>query len=97
MTIEPSPEILGVVQMALACANELPENAPKLTRVVEGLVGEVSRTKMSDTPFVSPETRFDAALSKATYRPSAEIEGLVQSEFASTPPVEMLTRVTAPV
>jgi hypothetical protein len=34
-----------------------------------------SRMKTSDSPFVSPPTRFEATDSKATKRPSAEIEG----------------------
>ena len=34
-----------------------------------------SWTKMSDNPFVSPKTRFEAQLSKVTTCPSAEIDG----------------------
>src|SRR6267143_609067 len=50
------------------------------TRVVLGIhpAGartQVSRTKMSRAPFVSPKTRFVAEDAKATKRPSALIDG----------------------
>src|SRR5206468_1082659 len=49
-----------------------------------------SRTKMSVQPFVSLATRFQASLSKATTRPSAEIEeGLLDPllKFPCAPPL----------
>jgi hypothetical protein len=48
--------------------------------------------------FVSPETRFHANDSKATYRPSVEMAGSKLSAFASPPPeaseIRVIVRVT---
>src|SRR6185436_19592667 len=48
-------------------------------------------------PFVSPATRFEAGLSNATKRPSAEIEGEELTEFPCAPPVATLTRSVVPL
>jgi hypothetical protein len=56
-----------------------------------------SRTKTSESPFVSPPTRFEANEEKATKRPLAEIEGPWQYSFPCTPAVLTLTRVVVPV
>jgi hypothetical protein len=64
---------------------------PTLTRSV---VPETrSRTKTSAHPFVSPATRFEARLRNATYRPSAEIDGVVLSRSACAPEEPTLARV----
>ncbi len=61
-----------------------------------------SRTKMSRRPFVSPATRFEAALWNATKRPSAEIEGARAGmspllAFPCVPSVATLTRSVVPL
>src|SRR6266850_6059775 len=67
-TSRPSGEMAGQVLLPFTW---LPEEST-LTRSV--IPVERSCTKTSPQPFVSPETRFELPLSKATNRPSAEIE-----------------------
>ena len=56
-----------------------------------------SRTKTSETPFVSPGTRFDANESNTTYRPSAlKLGGSTLLSFACTPVAETLIRSVTP-
>lgn len=52
-----------------------------------------SATKTSTVPFVSPAMRFEASDSKATQRPSSEIDGLRLGPSACTPEVLIDTRV----
>jgi hypothetical protein len=52
-----------------------------------------SRTKTSSVLFESPGTRFEALLSNATYRPSAEIEGAPLKLFPCVPLELRLTHV----
>ena len=68
---------------------------PTLTRVV--VFAWRSRMKMSFASLVSPSTRFDAAVEKATKRPSSESAGAKLSPFASTPALLTLTRSVSPV
>ena len=57
--------------------------APTLTSVVTPACK--SRTKTSGIPFVSPTTRFAAALTNATYRPSGVIADPRQAPLPGTP------------
>jgi hypothetical protein len=88
-TLVPSAEIDEEVLSPLPSTGGEPP--PTLTRLVVCVVR--SRTKTSETPFVSPSTRFDATESKATYRPSAEIEGEKLPPFDCTPELPTLTRL----
>ncbi len=54
-----------------------------------------SRTKTSSVPFVSPATRFVAALAKATNVPSPVDGAPIDAPFAWSPALETLTRVVA--
>ncbi|WP_088286768.1 hypothetical protein [Kineosporia sp. A_224] len=65
----PSALTVASPDSASACA-PAPDT---LTRVV--VPATTSRRNTSHVPFVSPGTRSDASDSKATYRPSALIEG----------------------
>ena len=56
-----------------------------------------SRTNTSYFPLVSPVTRLVAHEQKATYRPSALIEGVSDAPSACEPPVATLTRSVVPV
>jgi hypothetical protein len=56
-----------------------------------------SRTKMSESAFVSTAMRFDARLWHATNRPSAEIAGNSQTASACAPLVDTLTRSVVPL
>src|ERR1035437_2886850 len=91
-TYRPSGVMTGVAMVEL----ELPEasNAPTLTRQFVPAIK--SRTKTSGMPLVSPGTRFDALLMKATYRPSGVMTGSVEAPFADAPFVETLTSVVVP-
>src|SRR3989338_3314950 len=67
------------------------------TRIVEGVQpppapAQVSRTKTSGAPFVSPATRLLASERKATKRPSELMAGSELVELPSAPPVEIETR-----
>jgi hypothetical protein len=89
-TWRPSEETLGFWLIPLACVP-----APRtLTRSVVAVVR--SRRNTSQKPFVSPAARFDAWLSNATQRPSAEIDGLPLPAFAWPPPVSTLARSVVP-
>ena len=66
------------------------------TRIVLGVhpgaPRQVSRTKISRRPFVSPATKLVASDSKATKRPSGLIDGAPLSLLASPPAVSTETR-----
>src|SRR5437763_1758153 len=87
VTNRPSPEIAGSLLPRFPSAPPW----PRLTRLVLPLFR--SRTNTSETAFVSPGTRLVASESKATNRPSAEIDGALLKAFASTPAELTLTRV----
>src|SRR5439155_797933 len=90
-TKRPSAEIDGPPLMSFP---SMPAELT-LTRVVVPV--SRSRTKTSETPFVSPPTRFEASETKATKRPAAEIDGSLLSLFPSTPAELTLTLVMVPV
>ena len=56
----------------------------------------LSRTKMSVLAFVSPMMRLFASDSKATNRPSLEIDGRLDASFACAPTESIETRVVSP-
>src|SRR5664280_1655051 len=91
-TYRPSGVMTGAAMIGLV----LPEarSAPTLTRSF--VPATTSRTKMSGMPLVSPGTRFDALLMKATYRPSGVMTGSVEAPFAGPPFVDTLTKVVVP-
>src|SRR3989338_3109327 len=86
--------------MAGAVLEPLSASAPAVeieTREVEGVQpppapAQVSRTKTSGAPFVSPATRLLASERKATKRPSELMAGSELVELPSAPPVEIETR-----
>jgi hypothetical protein len=85
---------------AESCGSKL-SRSPRLPLVLE-LTSVVvpawaSRTKMSELTFVSPRTRFEARLSKAMMRPSAEIAPGPDPRFAWAPAESTLTRTVVPV
>ena len=85
-TNRPSRLIFGVL---LAPFGSMP-SGPVDTRVVVGTQPaaaptQVSRTKMSVTPFASPRTRLFASEAKATNLPFALTEGLRLAPFGSVP------------
>src|SRR2546425_12081955 len=68
------------------------------TRVVEGVQPagtptQVSRTKTSPAPLVSPATRLLASAAKATNRPSALMDGVSLMPLPSLPSLATDTRV----
>src|SRR3990172_1485767 len=67
------------------------------TRMVEGVQPvapmQVSRTKMSLTPFVSPLTRLSASEPKATKRPLLLMVGLLLAALPWVPPEATETRM----
>jgi hypothetical protein len=96
LTYRPSAEM---AQAPLHASASVPSFAT-LTRSV--VPDTRSRTKMSDSSFVSPATRLSAADAKTTNRPSAEghtpTEGhdTPDGPLASIPPVPTLTRSVVP-
>src|SRR5262249_2372238 len=90
-TQRPSAEIEGEVLEPSAWSPPL----EMLARSVVSLWR--SRTKTSPNPFRSPETRLVAVLTKATLRPSAEIQGHELIEFPCAPPVATLASSVVPL
>jgi hypothetical protein len=89
-----APSVLSLSPSAPSIATE--------TRVVDGMqpagaLAHVSRTKMSVRPFMSPGTRFVAADSKVTKRPSPLIEGRKLWPFACVPSLDIEISAVAPV
>ena len=82
----------------IAGAPEGPSAAPPPRAVLTSAVVPVcrSRTKTSGTPLLSPATRFVAADSNTTKRPSAERSGFDDGPSGSPPSTATLTRVTVP-
>lgn len=78
------------------CDAPLPWVPPVLTLTRLSCPVVRSRTKMSETPLVSPVTRFVAADSKVTKRPSALTQGTYDAPSACSPLPETLIRVVVP-
>jgi hypothetical protein len=72
-------------------------SAPKRVRLARSVVPVARRrTKTSSSPFVSPGTRFEAGLWKATTLPVARDRGKEHQAFPCAPPESRLTRDVAP-
>src|SRR5688500_18826432 len=89
-TYRPSPLIDGAPLARLPW----PRALVRLTRSVWRVAR--SWTNTSDRPLVSPDTRFLAADSKATYRPSALIDGAKLAASPDAPAEDTLTRWVVP-
>jgi hypothetical protein len=89
-TTRPSAERLGQTLYPLACR----PRGPRLTRRL--VPARTSRTKMSNSPLVSPATRLVEVEQKATTRPSAESEGRMLNPSLCAPPRPTLTRRVVP-
>src|SRR5689334_10404239 len=77
-TNRPSGVMTGMATIGLVPAN----GGCALTLTRQLVPATTSRTNTSGMPLVSPGTRFDAALMKATNRPSGVMTGSVEAPFA---------------